>query len=204
MLRRRPTTFTSLAVLALSLLTVGCTAPAAASSPPGSAAVAAASASAPPLAASPTPTAASTAPTIERSAAPSTGSPTATGTTAADGPPAASLRVEGGDPVVGQVGSFTWAGGGSDSPWLPGARIRVGAGERLSLALAPATAIGLWAARRVAPGTLDGAGAVSLGEGRGEPIAFAAPGPGTWSVQVAVRFAGELGSATYYWQVEVR
>jgi hypothetical protein len=126
------------------------------------------------------------------------------GTTAADGPPAAWLRVEGGDPVLGQVGSFTWAGGGSDSPWLPGGRIRVGAGERLLLTLAPATATGPWSARSAAQGTLDGAGAVALGEGGGEPIGFAAPGPGTWSVQVAVRFAGELGSATYYWQVEVR
>ena len=64
--------------------------------------------------------------------------------------------------------------------------------------------IGAWSARRVTPGTLDGAGAVSLGEGRSEPIGFAAPGHGTWSVQVAIQFAGELGSATYYWQVEVR
>ena len=31
-------------------------------------------------------------------------------------PPAASLSVEGGDPVVGQLGSFTWNGGGSDGP----------------------------------------------------------------------------------------
>ena len=36
-------------------------------------------------------------------------------------PPAATLAVEGGDPVAGQLGSFTWNGGGSDSPWLPGA-----------------------------------------------------------------------------------
>jgi hypothetical protein len=148
--------------------------------------------------------AASPAPTIGRSPAPSTGSPAAIGTTTAGDPPAASLRVDGGDPVVGRLGSYTWAGGGSDSPWLPGARIRVGTGERLSLALVPATAIGAWSARRATPGTLDGAGAVSLGEGRGEPIGFAAPGPGTWSVQVAIQFAGELGSATYYWQVEVR
>ena len=202
MLRRCPPTITTLTILALSLLTVGCRAPLAASSPPGT--IVAAGSSSPPLAASPTQTAASPAPTIERSPASSAGSSTATGPMPADAPPAASLRVEGGDPVAGQVGSYTWAGAGSDSPWLPGARIRVGAGERLSLTLAPAIAIGRWSARRITPGSLDGAGAVSLGEGRGAPIGFAAPGPGTWSVQVAVQFAGELGSATYYWLVEVR
>ena len=34
-------------------------------------------------------------------------------------PPAASIAVEGGDPVTGQLGTFTWGDGGSDSPWLP-------------------------------------------------------------------------------------
>ena len=35
-------------------------------------------------------------------------------------PPVASLAAEGGDPVVGQLGSYIWADGGSDAPWLPG------------------------------------------------------------------------------------
>ena len=54
---------------------------------------------------------------------------------------AASLAVEGGDPVAGSLGSYTWAGGGSDSPWLPGAPMRVGSGERLRLTLAPKTGV---------------------------------------------------------------
>ena len=50
-------------------------------------------------------------------------------------PPDASLAAEGGDPVPGQLGTFTWAGGGSDSPWLPGTPITVGAGESLTVTL---------------------------------------------------------------------
>ena len=61
-----------------------------------------------------------------------------------------------------------------------------------------------WLAKRVAAGTLDGAGAVSLGNGAGAPIIFKAPPPGAWSVQVDVTFGDDLGSATYYWAVNVR
>ena len=118
-------------------------------------------------------------------------------------PPDASLSAEGGDPVVGQLGSYIWADGGSDSPWLPGSPIRVGTGEPLTVSLAAGAAIDEWAARRVRAGTSNGTGAVALGSG-GPPATFAAPAPGTWSVQVVIRFAGGLGSATYYWQVDVR
>ena len=117
-------------------------------------------------------------------------------------PPAASLAVDGGDPVVGQLGSFTWNGGGSDSPWLPGSPITVGAGERLSVSLAGDPGVTEWTARRATPGSLDGAGAVGLGQGTAE-VGFDAPPSGTWSVQLTVRFAGDRGSATYYWKVTV-
>ena len=53
-------------------------------------------------------------------------------------PPAAALAVEGGDPVTGQLGTFTWGDGGSDSPWLPGAPIAVGTGEQLTVSIAGA------------------------------------------------------------------
>ena len=119
------------------------------------------------------------------------------------GPPAASLAAEGGDPVVGMLGSYPWAGDGSDSPWLPGAPMRVGSGEWLSLTLAPATGVETWTAVRVKTGTTDGSGAVRLGSGTTGAIAFDAPPAGHWSVQVAVRFAGGLGSAVYYWRLDV-
>ena len=86
---------------------------------------------------------------------------------------------------------------------MPGAPITVGQGERLGVALDGGAVVAAWTARRVVVGATDGAGAVALGEGQG-PVAFPAPPPGAWSVQVTVQFAGGLGSATYYWQVTVR
>ena len=138
----------------------------------------------------------------ERPAA--TPSATATPATATPdtAPPDASLAAEGGDAVTGQLGSYTWAGGGSDSPWLPGSPVTVGAREPLSVALAEGPAVSRWSARR-APGTTNPAGAVALGSGSGR-IAFGAPAAGTWTVEVSVTFAGELGSATYYWRLKVR
>jgi hypothetical protein len=121
----------------------------------------------------------------------------------AAGPPAALLAVEGGDPAVGQLGSFTWADGGSDSPWLPGTPVAAAAGEPMTLTLADGVAVAEWSARRVLAGITDGAGAVGSGGGRA-PVTFAAPGRGSWSVQVDVTFAGGLGSADYYWQLIVR
>ena len=117
-------------------------------------------------------------------------------------PPAASLAVEGGDPVVGQLGSFTWDDGGSDSPWLPGTPMNVGAREPLTVTVGDGVAIAEWTARRVPAGTTNGTGAVGSGAGSGA-VAFTAPALGTWSVQVAIRFADDLGSATYYWQLAV-
>ena len=118
-------------------------------------------------------------------------------------PPPASLAAEGGDPVTGQLGSFTWGDGGSDSPWLPGARLTVGHAEPLTVSIAGGVAVAEWSVRRVPGGTTDGSGAVALGSGTG-PIAFIAPGPGSWSVQVTVGFGGDLGTASYYWQLTVR
>jgi hypothetical protein len=117
-------------------------------------------------------------------------------------PPPASLAAEGGEPVVGQLGSFTWGDGGSDSPWLPGAPLTVGSGEPLTVSIAGGVAVASWSASRVPRGSTNGTGAVALGAGVG-PVAFAAPAPGNWSVQASVRFAGGLGSATYYWQLTV-
>ena len=119
-------------------------------------------------------------------------------------PPAATLAAEGGDPVAGQLGTYTWLSGGSDSPWLPGTPLMAGSGEPLTVTLGDGVAVADWSARRVAAGRADGSGAVGLGAGTGPPMTFPAPGRGTWSVQLAVRFDGGLGSATYYWQLTVR
>lgn len=141
-------------------------------------------------------------PTRTPSASPS---PSLTASLSATEPPSASLAVEGGDPVTGQLGTFTWGDGGSDSPWLPGSPIGVGAGERLTVTIA-GVGVATWSAKRVPAGTTGGSGAtapISLGTG-GPPIAFDAPGNGSWSVQVTVDFDDGIGSATYYWLVTVR
>ncbi|MDO8484641.1 MAG: hypothetical protein Q7S35_06815 [Candidatus Limnocylindrales bacterium] len=118
-------------------------------------------------------------------------------------PPAASIAVEGGDPVIGELGSFSWENSGSDGPWLDGSPIHLGSGERLTLTLAQPVAIANWTVSRIAPGGLDGSAPVGLGEGMGGPVTFAAPPQGTWSVNVSVWFADNRGSAAYYWLMEV-
>ena len=80
----------------------------------------------------------------------------------------------------------------------------MGAGEPLTVTIGGGVAVADWSARRVTAGTTDGSGAIALGQAAGPPVAFAAPAAGTWSLQVTVRFANDLGSATYYWRLTVR
>ena len=138
----------------------------------------------------------------------STGDPASTASggssTPASAPPAATLAADGGEPAIGQLGSYTWLDGGSDSPWLAGTPLTVGAGEPLTVTVGGGVAITDWSARRVTAGTRDGRGAIALGQAAGPPVAFAAPATGSWSVQVTVGFANDLGSATYYWRLTVR
>jgi hypothetical protein len=149
--------------------------------------------------------AASPAPTMEPTATRSEPSMTPDPPPASLGePPVATLAAEGGDAVAGSLGSFTWGDGGSDSPWLPGARVSAGAGEPLTVMLPGHVPVDGWLAKRVAAGTLDGAVAVSLGKGSGAPITFKAPPRGSWSVRVEVMFGDGLGSATYYWALDAR
>src|SRR5262245_8586370 len=131
------------------------------------------------------------------SGAAATPSPVPATTPAIDGPPAGRLSAEGGDPVTGQLGTYSWADGGSDSPWLPGATISVGAGEPLTVVFDPAISIETWQARSV-PWTASGpAGATDLGTGSGDPT-FAAPGAGSWTVEVHVAFGDGAGDASYF------
>ena len=149
------------------------------------------------------PTSVPASPTVTAQPSPSVVPPSAaTPAPAGDTPPAASLAAEGGDPVIGQLGTYTWRDGGSDSPWLPGEPISVGAGEPLSMTLEPAVGVAMWTVRSV-PATADGpANAAVLGQGTGI-TGFPAPAPGTWTVEVRVVFADDLGSAGYFWRLEV-
>lgn len=128
-------------------------------------------------------------------------SPTPTGAGPDGSPPDALLRVEGADPVAGQLGSYTFAGGGSDSPWLPGSPVTAAAGEPVTVGLADGSAVAGWAARRAPAGATSGTGATAIGDGEAA-VAFSAPGPGSWTVEVTIRFATG-GSATYYWRLDV-
>jgi hypothetical protein len=180
----------ALALVAMSLLFAGCGGAGAGTTGPDPSATAAPA----------PPSTADESPLVRSPDVPPSGSPS--GEPAIPEPPAASIGVEGGDPVVGELGSFGWQNSGSDSPWLPGSPIHVGSGERLTLSLAEPLALASWTAARVPADDRDGQ-SVGLGEGSGGPVAFDAPPPGTWSVQVTLWFAGNLGSAAWYWRIEV-
>jgi hypothetical protein len=152
------------------------------------------SATTPPLPASSSPTAPPSV-GVEASSSP-------VATAAVDGPPTAHLSAEGGDPVTGQLGTNTWADTGSDSPWLPGAPIAVGAGEPLTVAFEPAIAIERWRARSVPAAATGPEGAAKLGIGSGAPT-FAAPGEGSWTVEIHVAFGDGAGDASYFWRLDV-
>jgi hypothetical protein len=143
-------------------------------------------------------------PAAPSSVVPSAAAPSArAAATLVDGPPSGRLSAEGGDPVVGQLGTYTWADGGSDSPWLPGAPIELGAGEPLTVSFEPTITTEGWQARSV-PSTAAGPdGATVLGMGSGAPT-FPAPGAGSWTIEVHVTFGDGAGDASYFWRLDVR
>lgn len=116
-------------------------------------------------------------------------------------PPAASLAAEGGDPVVGELGSYTSGQGGSDGPWLAGTPIHVGAGEPLSVTIDGGRRVDSWTVETTAVTAPLGDRSRRLADGTG-PVRFRATDRGAVSMGVTIRFAGG-GSATYYWQVTV-
>jgi len=135
-----------------------------------------------------------------------TGAPTATGLPSVgkpgiEAPPEAELSVEGGDPVTGQLGTFVWGTGGSDSPWLPGTPIRAGAGETLRVTPASDVATSGWSALLAPAANTGGEGAVNAGSGSAV-VDVTAPKAGSWTLAVTIAF-GDLGSATYFWLLEV-
>jgi hypothetical protein len=117
-------------------------------------------------------------------------------------PPDATLAAEGGDPVTGQLGTYLWLGTGSESPWLRGAPLTVGAGEPLSVGFDPDTDIVAWTVRSVPAGQQGPDGATTLAEGRGDPR-FDAPGSGAWTLEVFVAFSAGAGEARYFWRLTV-
>ena len=185
---------TTVVGMAVAMLTAGCTAVPGSSLDPDSPSPATS-----PIPVTPaTPIATNTPePTLEPAMTPA---PTVAGI---DSPPEALLAVEGGDPVMGQLGTNTWKNGGSDAPWLRGAPITVGAGEPLTVTFLPGFDVASWRTRYV-PAASDGqSGGASLGEGVGQPT-FPAPAAGSWTVDVTVTFHVENGRADYYWRLDVQ
>lgn len=119
------------------------------------------------------------------------------------GPPAASMAIDGGDPVEGELGTFTWGEGGSDSGWLQGSPIDVGAGETLAVTFDPAVPVESWTARYTRLGAADPSGATTLARGHGAPV-FDPPPVGAWTVELRTTFADAAGEAAYAWAVTVR
>jgi hypothetical protein len=119
-------------------------------------------------------------------------------------PPDALLAGVAADPVAGDLGTFTWAGITSDSPWIVG---RAGGsaptGATLAVEFRPdageATWVASWA--RVTGGEARQPRDVS--EPVTGPATFTVPSqPGTWSLQLFARFGGGRDAA-WYWRVEV-
>jgi hypothetical protein len=101
-------------------------------------------------------------------------------------------------------GSWVWDGAGSDAPWLvPPPDAALAAPGPYQLAFEPVAGVTSWSAGW-APVVGDTAGPRAGGERGGSgPLAVHGPTrPGTWSLQVDVRFA-EGRHAAWYWRLEV-
>ncbi len=134
------------------------------------------------------------------------GGPPAAGPTLPAEPPTGSLAglagLAAGTSAAGRLGSYTWAGGGTDAPWIvapesleaaPGAPLTASFGS-----LVPETWTAAWA--RVADGLAGDPTGGSAGSGIvtvGVPSAA-----GDWSLSVTAWF-GQGANATYYWRIRV-
>ncbi len=153
-------------------------------------------------AASPAASTPSASPGPARSPGPSTSATAPAATDAA--PPAALLGGLSGAVAAGQLGTFSWDGFVSDSPWIVGPSAGdVRATERLAITLDPDLAPITWQARW-APVTGGQAGdPVDGGSGSTSGIEVSPPAtPGAWSLQLTAGF-GVGRSATWYWRIEV-
>lgn len=112
-------------------------------------------------------------------------------------PPDALLSVGGGAPSIGELGTYTWLGAGSDAPWLPGTPVKLQAGVTATVSLEPPVAIATWSVREAKPGDRDGTTARGIASGSG-PITFTVPAQ-AGSLAVQVRFAADAGDANYFW-----
>ncbi len=131
--------------------------------------------------------------------------PTATATAAPSSkPPDAFLAGPTGGPVAGELGSFSWDGLVSDSPWIvPPMASPLDPARPLRVRLRGGPAVARWTARWAKVRNGEAGPPRLAGSGAGAPLAIdAPPGPGGWSLQVDVRFDGGERAA-WYWRVQV-
>jgi hypothetical protein len=133
-------------------------------------------------------------------AAPATATPTLVVASASDAPPGAPpdafLTVDPMPRVRGALGTYTWLGTGSDSPWLPGTPVVLPAGRTARVVLEPPIEPVTWRMRK---GAADGSGIAALASGSGSRIEFTVP-RGATTVALEVDF-GATGSAAWFWAV---
>jgi hypothetical protein len=135
--------------------------------------------------------------------APSSSAPVAAASESVSGtapgaqPPDALLSVAGGAPTTGALGTFTWLGTGSDGPWLPGTPVNVPGHGAATVSFEPPVATTTWSVKQAQPGDIDGRTAREIASGSG-PIGFSVPSK-AGTILVSVEFAGDAGSANYFW-----
>lgn len=132
-----------------------------------------------------------------------TPAPTADATDTVDLPPQASASTANGAAVPGDLGTFSWNGLVSDSPWVVGsAALAAEPGGAVEVALAEGFT-GAWEATwaPVVAGVAGGPVPPAV-TGTGDPIRVPVPGAGSWSLRVEL-VSGADGTANWYWQVAV-
>ena len=150
-------------------------------------------------------TVATPATTAAPTVAPADPTPPADGGPGTAAPPVVTLTVPGLGDIAGELGSYTWGGSGSDSPWIAAKTgPRVLADTELAIAVADITAdhwTAAWAP--VSDGRAGNPVSSATGED-GAPIRVTAPSvQGPWSLRIEAWF-GNQWHAAWYWRLEVQ
>jgi hypothetical protein len=137
-----------------------------------------------------------------------TAAPTDPASADPEAPPAALLSIDGTPGVPGELGSYTYLGRGSDSPWLPAAMLQpvlVGPDGRLVVRLASGEPIAGGRARVARAGDTQGTRTEALGLSQEQQaVVIVGPGAGSWVLAVELDYPDGAGSGLYFWRLEVR
>ncbi|MFL5680162.1 MAG: hypothetical protein ACJ77B_06125 [Chloroflexota bacterium] len=114
-------------------------------------------------------------------------------------PPAAALTIGSRPAVAGSIGTYVFAGAGSDAPWLPGVALPVGNGGNAVVRLVPDVGSGAWHVKRAAADDKDGSTARTIASGSGL-IAFKVDAVAA-TIMLDVEYTGGQGNGTYFWRV---